>query len=84
MSAFGTKRTFPDSLANFKQFVEDLPAGKIGCMSVILCRDSEKNGSLDLIEWLNSKYKEKDFSLTGTAVSNYHQLQKPSAKCGQW
>src|SRR5262249_9096870 len=24
-----------DSLANFKQFVEDLPAGKIGCMSVI-------------------------------------------------
>jgi hypothetical protein len=24
----------------------------------------EKNGSLDLIEWLNSKYKEKDFSLT--------------------
>ena len=33
-------------------------------MSVILCRDSEKNGSLDLIEWLNSKYKEKDFGLT--------------------
>jgi len=33
-------------------------------MSVILCSDSEKNGSLDLIEWLNSKYKEKDFSLT--------------------
>jgi hypothetical protein len=51
-------------LANFKQFVEDLPAGNIGCMSVILCRDSEKNGGLDLIEWLNSKYKEKDFSLT--------------------
>jgi len=52
------------SLANFKQFVEDLSAGTIVCVSVILCRDSEKNGSLDLIEWLNSKYKEKDFSLT--------------------
>ena len=52
-----------DSLANFKQSVEDLPAGNIGCMSVILCRDSQTNGSLDLIEWLNSKYKEKDFSL---------------------
>jgi hypothetical protein len=52
------------SLANFKQLVEDLPAGNIGCMSIVLCRDSEKNGSLDLIEWLNSKYKEKDFSLT--------------------
>ena len=47
-----------------EQFVEDLPAGNIGCMGVILSRDSEKNGSLDLIEWLNSKYKEKDFSLT--------------------
>jgi hypothetical protein len=52
------------SLANFKQFVGDLPAGNIDCMSVMLCRDSEKNGSLDLIEWLNGKYKEKDFSLT--------------------
>ena len=36
-------------------------------MSVILCRDSEKNGSFDLIEWLNSKYKEKDFSFTAHA-----------------
>jgi len=57
-------------LANFKQFIEGLPVdNNIGCMNVVMCRDSEASGGLDLVEWLNGRYKEKDFLLTALMSS---------------
>jgi hypothetical protein len=58
------------SLASFKQFIEDLPvANHIGCVNVVMCCDSETSGGLELVEWLNSKYKQKDFLLTALMSS---------------
>jgi len=57
-------------LANFKQFIECLPVeNNIGCVNVVMCRDSEISGGLDLVEWLNGRYKEKDFVLTALMSS---------------
>jgi hypothetical protein len=58
------------SLANFKQFIEGLPVeNNIGCVNVVMCRDSEQSGGLDLVEWLNGRYKKKDFVLTALMSS---------------
>jgi hypothetical protein len=51
-------------LANFKQFIECLPVeNNIGCVNVVMCRDSAASGGLDLVEWLNCRYKHKDLFL---------------------
>src|SRR5262249_50718934 len=58
------------SLASFKQFIERLPVDNhIGCVNVVMCRDSETNGGLDLVEWLNHRHKQKDFLLTALMSS---------------
>jgi len=58
------------SLINFKQFIERLPVDNpIGCVNVVMCRDSETSGGLDLVEWLNGQYKQKDFLLTALMSS---------------
>jgi hypothetical protein len=58
------------SLTSFKQFIEQLPVeNNIGCVNVVMCRDSESSGGLDLVEWLNDRYKQKDFLLTALMSS---------------
>jgi hypothetical protein len=58
------------SLTGFKQFIEGLPVeNDIGCVNVVMCRDSETSGGLDLVEWLNRRHKQKDFLLTALMSS---------------
>jgi hypothetical protein len=58
------------SLVGFKQFIERLPVeNNIGCVNVVMCCDSETSGGLDLVEWLNGRYKQKDFVLAALVSS---------------
>jgi hypothetical protein len=52
-------------LVEFKRLVARLPVkSKMGCVTVILCRDAEQMGGIDLMSWLKRQAKAKNFSLT--------------------
>ena len=53
---------------------------ELGCVTIILCRDANKFGGVELLEWFTEKAKEKDFSVVSMIGSATTAMAIRSAK----